>query len=135
MATDIEKMRILIPDSEAIFDGQTLFTDTELSNYVEIGGGSVLRGAAYAMIAIANSEAMISKVIKTQDLATNGAQVAEAFRKNAQMLLDRADKEDDAAGEFYIDIIDNVNSYPPELTEWDNPLVWEEGWARGGFGN
>lgn len=119
MATDIEKMRILIPDSEAIFDGQTLFTDTELSNYVEIGGGSVLRGAAYAMIAIANSEAMISKVIKTQDLSTNGAQVAEAFRKNAQMLLDRADKEDDAAGEFYIDIIDNTNSYPPELTEWN----------------
>jgi hypothetical protein len=119
MATDIEKMRILIPDTEAVFEGQTLFTDTELTSYVEIGGGSVLRGAAYAMIAIANSEAMISKVIKTQDLATDGAKVAEAFRKNAEVLLARADKEDDLANSFYIDIIDNGYPYPPELTEWN----------------
>jgi hypothetical protein len=137
MATDVEKMRILIPDSETVFDGTTLFTDDELTNYVEVANGSVLRGAGYAMLAISNSEAMISKVIKTQDLMTNGAQVAEAMRKNAQVLFDRADKEDEMAGEFYIDIVDGFGGpwRNPELTEWALPGYDDPYFGNGGYGN
>ena len=120
MATDIQKMRVLIPDNEQIFDGDYLFSDNDLNAYLEVANNSVLRAASYAVLAIATSEAMISKVIKTQDLSTNGAAVADALRLTAKQLADRADKEDDLAGEFYLNIVDyGVEQNRPELTEWN----------------
>lgn len=119
MATDIEKMRVLIPDNEMVYDGNYLFDEADLNAYIDVANGNVLRAAGYAIMAIATSEALISKVIKTQDLSTNGAAVAEALRKNAERLFDRADKEDDAKDAFYFDIVDY--GYPwsrPELTEF-----------------
>ena len=123
MASDIEKMRVLIPDNEQVFDGDYLFSDNDLNAYLEVANGSVLRAASYAVLAIANSEAIISKIIKTQDLSTNGAAVADALRLTAKQLADRADKEDDLAGEFYLNIVDyGVGQNRPELTEWNwNP--------------
>ena len=120
MASDIEKMRVLIPDNEQVFDGDYLFSDNDLNAYLEVANGSVLRAASYAVLAIANSEAMISKVIKTQDLSTNGAAVADALRLTAKQLADRADKEDDLAGEFYLNFVDyGYGTTRPELTEWN----------------
>lgn len=119
MATEIEKVRVLIPDTEAVFNGATLFSDTEIDTYLEVAGGSVLRAAGFALMAISTSEAMISKVIKTQDLGTDGAKVAEAMRKNAEAYFARADAELIAADSFYIAIHDPGIPYPPELTEWN----------------
>lgn len=123
MATDIQKMRVLIPDNEQVFDGDYLFSDNDLNAYLEVANGSVLRAASYAVLAIANSEAIISKIIKTQDLSTNGAAVADALRLTAKQLADRADKEDDLAGEFYLNFVDyGYGTTRPELTEWNwNP--------------
>ena len=123
MATDIQKMRVLIPDNEQIFDGDYLFSDNDLNAYLEVANNSVLRAASYAVLAIATSEAMISKVIKTQDLSTNGAAVADALRLTAKQLADRADKEDELSGEFYLNVVDyGVGQSRPELTEWNwNP--------------
>ena len=120
MATPTAQMRVLIPDNEQIFDGDYLFSDPELETYLEVANGNVLRASAYAINAIATSEAMISKVIKTQDLSTNGAAVADALRLTAKQLLDRADAEDKMADAFYMQIID-YNPHPavPELTEWN----------------
>ena len=120
MATDIQKMRALIPDNEQIFDGDYLFSDNDLSAYLEVANNSVLRAASYAVLAIATSEAIISKIIKTQDLSTNGAAVADALRLTAKQLADRADKEDDLAGEFYLNFVDyGYGTTRPELTEWN----------------
>lgn len=120
MATDIEKVRVLIPDNEQIFDGDYLFSDNDLNAYLEVANNSVLRAASYAVLAIANSEAIISKIIKTQDLSTNGAAVADALRLTAKQLADRADKEDELAGEFYLNVVDyGVGTTRPELTEWN----------------
>ena len=83
MATNIQKMRALIPDNEQIFDGDYLFSDNDLNAYLEVANNSVLRAASYAVLAIANSEAIISKIIKTQDLSTNGAAVADALARLA----------------------------------------------------
>lgn len=118
MATDIEKVRVLIPDTEAIFDGEKLFTDEDITTYLEISGGSVLLAASYAVLAIATSEVLISKVIRTQDLQTNGAAVAEALHKKAAALALRADKED----AFYLDVITTEVMWTPEGTE--QSLVW-----------
>lgn len=139
MATDIQKMRVLIPDNEQIFDGDYLFSDNDLNAYLEVANNSVLRAASYAVLAIATSEAIISKIIKTQDLSTNGAAVADALRLTAKQLADRADKEDELAGEFYLNIVDyGVGQNRPELTELEElglgPEYGAPGYGRGGFG-
>lgn len=114
-------IRTLVPDNAAVFDGDYLFSSADIKNFFTVAGGNMLRAAAYAKIAIGDSEALISKVIKTQDLSTNGAQVAEAFRKSAEALFKRADDDDAANAVSYSNIID----YPawqdgsPELTEWN----------------
>lgn len=128
MAGTVEQVRLLIPDNEQIFgdaENEYLFATEEIEGYLEIAGGSALRAAAFAMIAIANSEAMISKVIKTQDLTTDGAKVSEAMLKNAAMLLRRADDQEKLDNVFYMEIVGydpEWSSSQPELTEWNwNP--------------
>ena len=139
MATDVEKVRLLIPDNEAVFDGEYMFTDTEIEAYLEVANRNILRAASYALLAVASSEAIISKIIKTQDLSTNGAAVADALRLTAKQLADRADKEDELAGEFYLNVVDyGVGQNRPELTELEElglgPEYGAPGWGRGGFG-
>lgn len=122
MATDIEKVRILIPDNEEVYDGEYLFSDDDITAYLEVAGDSVLRAAGYALLAVSTSEAIISKVIRTQDLQTDGAKVAEAMRKNAEKLFERADKEDELANGYFFEIVnysDGWSSDNPELTEWN----------------
>jgi len=123
-AEQIRIIRALIPDTEAIFgdgDDETLFTDTEIGDYFTAGGSNILRAAALACLAIGTSEAIISKVIRTQDLQTNGPAVAAAMAKKAELLFDRADAEDRATDRGYFDIVDYGEGWKPvpELTEWN----------------
>lgn len=135
-ATTILIIRTLIPDTETVFDGTTLFTDTEIGHYYTAGRGSVLRAAGFAVLAIATSEAIISKVIRTQDLQTNGATLAEALRKQAETFFKRADAEDAIDGGFYFEIVDFQQGWGhPELTEFANDDLYEVGFGQGGFGN
>ncbi len=60
---------------------------------------SVKRAAADALDAIASSEALLSKVMRTQDRQTNGAAVADALRKHAASLRAQAAAEDESAAE------------------------------------
>ena len=122
---DTRIIRTLIPDTEAVFGpagDKTLFSDNEISDFYTAGSGSVLRAAALAVYAIATSEAMISKVIRTQDLQTNGATLSDALVKKGDALMKRADKIDDNESASYFQIInyrDGWGTYPPELTEWN----------------
>lgn len=122
-----EYLRDQIPDNDAVFgesENEYLFSDATLDGYLVRARGSILRAAGYANLAIASSEAMISKVIRTQDLTTNGAAVADALRQVAKELFALADQEDAAAARaendfFYI--IDYKQGWThdrPELTEW-----------------
>lgn len=92
--TPVGQVRLLIADVDP--DGQ-VFTDDQLNGYLSITHQSVKRAAADALDAIATSEALISKVITTQDRSTDGAKVADALRKHAAALRKRADDEDAAA--------------------------------------
>lgn len=95
----VEQVRLLIPDVD---EDDYIFTDEQIEGYLSMArGGSVLRAAALAVRAIANNQALLLKVIRTDDLQTNGAQVAEALRKNANDLENRADGEDDADAEDF----------------------------------
>jgi hypothetical protein len=98
-----------------------MFTDTDIENFLTVANGNILRAAGYACLAISTSEALISKVIKTQDLATNGAAVADSLTKKAHELFTRA--KEDANDENYnffqiIDYQDGWVNCPPELTEF-----------------
>lgn len=133
MATDTEKVRVLIPDTEAVFDGETLFSDDDIIVYLEIAGNNVLRAASYAVLAMATSEAIISKVIRTQDLQTNGATLAEALRKHAEFLRLRAEDSEN----FYFGVVyPDYDPVMPELTEFSyNYWLNDPGYGNGGYGN
>jgi len=85
-----DQVRLLIGDTD-----QEIFSDTELSNFLEINVGSVKRAAADALDTIASSEALLSKKITTQDRSTDGPAVAEALRKHADALRARAREEEE----------------------------------------
>lgn len=66
----------------------------------------VWRAAADALDAMATSETLESKKVRTQDLSTDGPAVAAELRKKAAELRARADEADDVANSFF-DLIPN----------------------------
>jgi hypothetical protein len=120
MPEAVQMVRDCIPDIETVDwqdDGSlsTLFTDAQIQTYLDINGGNVKRAAAQACRALAVSEALISKVIKTEDLQTDGAKVAMALRAVARDLDDSADNDDDREGAEGFDI---VPFYPRPPNRW-----------------
>jgi hypothetical protein len=122
--TPIGQIRLLINDVSAT----PLFTDAEITTYLTLGSGTgagqVMRGAALALDTIASNEAMVSKVIKTQDLSTNGAQVSAELRARASALRTQADVADDFAfgGMQVVDFDQWAGVLEGELAEL--PWVW-----------
>jgi len=109
-STDLGKVRALIPDTEEVDwegDGEAsyIFPDDHLQALLDIYSGSVKRAASSAIGAIAVSEALISKVIKTEDLQTDGSKVAQALRARANDLWDQAEEDDAAEGEAFFEVV------------------------------
>lgn len=106
----VGKVRLLISDVD---ENNLVLTDDMINGYLDMhsGEGRVRRAAADALDAIATSEALISKVIRTQDVSTDGAKVADALRKQAATLRAQADAEDDAASDSFAEVLEFV-PYP-----------------------
>lgn len=116
------QVRLLIADVSTD-ETKRLLGDTEITGYLAMNDGHIKRAAADALDAIADSEALVSKVIRTQDLQTDGAKVADALRKHADRLRAQADAADDADDDGLFDIVDTIQPRcRPELTE--RPVVW-----------
>lgn len=117
VSSDVMKVRALIPDLDAT---DYIFTNLQIDLYLEIYAGNVRRAAAAAINAIAVDEALLLKVVRTDDLSVNGAQVAEVLRKRAQDLNTEADALDTAAADIFM----LAGGYPrepyivPEATAW-----------------
>lgn len=95
----IADVRLLIADVDP--EAQ-LFSDAQLQSFLRIVGGEgeswhVRRAAAEALDTIAVSEVLVGKVIRSQDLTTDGAKVSAELRARANSLRDRADKDEDEA--------------------------------------
>lgn len=116
LSTDLRRVRLLIPDTNP---AARLFRVDELSDFMAMESG-VKKAAALALETIASSEVMVSKVITSQDLSTDGAKVSDALLKRAAMLRQQADDDDPEAGGG-LDVIDFRNPfnrrYGGELTE------------------
>lgn len=117
------QVRLLIPDTatdDGTPSGSYVFTDDQIEAFLEVGKGNILRSAAYAMLALANNEALILKHVKSYDLQVSGPAVADALRKNAGELMARAREEDDEANEGAFQIVDLVPRH----------ALWPEGSVR-----
>ena len=103
----VQQVRDMIPDIEEIDWDDTgessyLFTDSQIQTYLSVNKDNVKKATADAIEALATSEALISKVIKTEDLQTDGAKVANALLVRSRQLRNSA-KEDEGtdAAEFF----------------------------------
>lgn len=117
----IRQVRVLIADvgTEPLLDDLAIDTYLALNTGAD-GTPDVRMAAADALEAIAVSEVLVSKKIRTNDLATDGPAVAAELRALARQLRDRAKVLADAADIF--DGFDLVSALPscacgrPELT-------------------
>lgn len=118
--TPTGKVRLLIADladppllSEEVLQGYLALNESEDA---QIG---VLRAAADALDAIATSETLISKKIRTQDLTTDGPAVAADLRKRAAQLRHQAiDKEAELNSFFGVEPLGYPPSHEAEEARW-----------------
>lgn len=80
--TNLGRVRLLINDT----DEEPVFSDEEIEVFLTLEGQSVKLAAAQALDTIADDEALTSKVIKSQDLSTDGPSVAAGLRARATSL-------------------------------------------------
>ncbi|AZL13787.1 hypothetical protein CXR25_13890 [Brevibacterium aurantiacum] len=90
----VQQVRLLAGDLDT--GENQIFDDDQLNGFLTISNGSIKRAAADAIDVIASSEALISKVITTQDRSSDGRAVADALRKHSAALRARAKEEEDA---------------------------------------
>jgi hypothetical protein len=112
--TPTGQVRLLIADVDI---DDPLFSDAQIAGFLAIEADVVKRAAARALDVIAVSEALVSKVMRTQDLTTDGAKLATALRAQAKALRDEAAQElDDSDDGFFFEV---VSPRPhPELAAW-----------------
>lgn len=120
-STDEGYVRLLVTDTN---DADPIFTDAEIAAFITRNPASLKVAAAAALEAIARSEVLVSKKIRTQDLSTDGPAVAAELRASARALRDEAAADDaDSASTFFVaPFSPNTGSVVPELSE--HPWVW-----------
>lgn len=116
VTSDVGKVRLLLNDTGEPF----VFEDVEVQAFLDLEGGVVKLAAAQAIDTNADNEALASKVLRTQDLSTDGAKVAEALRKRAAALRAQAAAElgDGDDGAYFEIVPTNGPVGGPELTAW-----------------
>lgn len=85
--TDVGQVRLLIND---VNESAEVFSNSEIGAFLELEAGNVKLAAAQALDTIADDEALTSKAIRSQDLATDGAKVAGVLRARAKSLREEA---------------------------------------------
>ena len=120
-----ELVRFLVNDVRLEDVTGNAFSDAEIDGYLAIEAGNVKRAAAQAIDTIADNEALASKVLRTQDVTTDGAKVAESLRKRAAALRAQADGDEDLSDDgAYFEIVPMGGSCSPELTGQPAPWCW-----------
>lgn len=111
--TVIGQIRLLIPDVEQLEDlsnssasAEYLFNDSQIQAFATLYNNNVKRAAAQAKLVLATSEALISKVIRTDDLQTDGAKLGAELRAQAVELNKQADQDDFSDSYDAFEIID-----------------------------
>lgn len=109
--SDVDRIRFLINDVDP---ASWVFTDAEISMVLALEAGYVKLAAAQIIDTNADNEALASKVLRTQDLQTDGAKLADALHKRAAALRQQHADEVDGDGSF--EIIEMTDGCGPEHT-------------------
>jgi hypothetical protein len=120
-ATPLGQVRLLIPDVDEM---NLLFTDAQIVGFLSLEGAIVKRAAAAALETAASNTALVAKVIKSQDLESDGAKVSDALLKRAAELR-RQVNEDDIDTSGALDIIDFRD---PFTRPWRDHELTEPEW-------
>lgn len=89
-------------------------SDDVLQSFLAISRDKFYSAAALALMALASNEVLVSKVIRSEDLQTNGAAVAAELRLEAQRYLQmQKDEDSEAAYEDAFLIVDHGYPYTP----------------------
>lgn len=116
----IDTLRLLLADVDP--DRQTL-TDSHLTGFLKLQGiaqpqaedgepWQIRYAAADALDAIATSEALVGKVIRSQDLTTDGTKVAAELRAQAANHRARGDEAREAAADATGDALTVIEFHP-----------------------
>lgn len=107
LTTPVGQVRLLLNDIPDGSPATAVFTDVEVSAFLTLArGSSVKRAAALAIDANATNEALASKVLRTQDVQTDGAKLAAAMREHADRLRGEADADDEDGDGFFFGVVD-----------------------------
>lgn len=116
---EIKHVRMLMSDIDATYDPRDLskppehiFTDEQIQLYLDIESGNVKRAAASALTAIAINEALITKVIKTDDKQTDGSKLMTSLLKAAESLRKQAIEDEENMVGF------KLVGFEPVPTDW-----------------
>lgn len=109
-----DDVRLLIADTSA---ANRIFSTKQIAAFLRMNRDNVRRAAAQALDVMAANEAMVSKVIRTQDLSTDGAKVADSLRKQAAELRRQEDQGENDSETSGFEIVE-YEPYPcwPERT-------------------
>lgn len=150
--TDRGQVRALIPDVEQVdFSGEGvaeyLFSDGHIDSFLRTAGGipggraRIFRAAAMGLRAVSVSEGLISKVIKTEDLQTDGAKLAAALLRGAEAWDKQADRveEEEEDWAYGFQIVDfqprPIDGFPSWMRGFPTPLASRGSYGHGeGFG-
>lgn len=121
LAALVLQVRRLIPDIELIPNPnrpgsvpEYIFSDLHLQDLLLMANYRPRRAAADAVEALGTSEALILKVITTEDLATDGAKLMNAYVNRAARMREQDDKDlMDLNNDFFI------VPYELEPTHWE----------------
>ena len=113
LPNDLDRVRFLLNDVAEVW----VFSDEEITMVLDLEGGFVKLAAAQMIDTNADNEALASKVLRTQDLQTDGAKLADVLHKRAAEL--RRQHEVDVEGEGFFDIIPGQPHCPPELAPFE----------------
>lgn len=97
------KVRMLISDVD---EANPVFSDGEIEAFLFMEVGNVRMAAAQALDTIASNEVMVSKVIRTLDLQTDGSKVSAELRARATTLREQADNYDPDGNLFGMTVVD-----------------------------
>lgn len=115
--TPLGKVRLLTADLD---EASPMLSDEILLGYLGLHSDNHYLAAADALDAMATSEVLLARKIRTQDLSTDGPAVAAELRKQAISLRIKAAEIDDelSAGYFEIVPLFEVPAEAAEATRW-----------------
>jgi hypothetical protein len=117
-STAAGQVRLYITDTDDTPTNR-LFTDAQLTVFLNRNSDNVYRAAAQALRVIAASEVLVGKVIRTQaGTSTDGAKVSAELRALAAEYDGQANADDSAAVEGFFDVVPFGCTTKPEGAEW-----------------